>query len=171
MTPPLEASPPAYVPRDPSTTGLDHVVAAHRETLLAARQSRWQPGHLSGVPSGGSVCPGLSLQPCRSPGRSRPSRAGSPSPGARPGGAGPGLAGGSRGWGRAPGGAGEHGREGGRRQRGGATGKVALYFLYSIFVQPPLDPSSIEISFWHLVSFFFISVLHFADKLNMHANV
>ena len=39
------------------------------------------------VPSFGSVCTCLSLQPCRSPGR-RPSRTGSPSPGARPGGAG-----------------------------------------------------------------------------------
>jgi hypothetical protein len=36
MTPHLEASPPAYVPRDPSTTVLYHVVADHLETLLAS---------------------------------------------------------------------------------------------------------------------------------------
>ena len=36
MTPPLAASPPAYVPRDPSTTVLSHVVADHPETLLAS---------------------------------------------------------------------------------------------------------------------------------------
>ena len=36
MTPPLEASPPAYVPRDPSQTVLYRVVAAHLETFLAS---------------------------------------------------------------------------------------------------------------------------------------
>jgi Putative transposase/Transposase zinc-binding domain len=36
MTPPLEASPPAYVPRDPSQTLLYQVVAGHLETLLAS---------------------------------------------------------------------------------------------------------------------------------------
>jgi hypothetical protein len=36
MTPHLEASPPAYVPRDPSTTVLYHVVADHLETFLAS---------------------------------------------------------------------------------------------------------------------------------------
>src|SRR5262245_59209333 len=34
MTPHLEASPPAYVPRDPSNTVLYHVVANHLETFL-----------------------------------------------------------------------------------------------------------------------------------------
>jgi hypothetical protein len=36
MTPPLDASPPAYVPRDPSTTVLYRVVADHLETFLAS---------------------------------------------------------------------------------------------------------------------------------------
>src|SRR5262245_22622253 len=36
MTPHLAASPPAYVPRDPSTTVLYHVVADHLETFLAS---------------------------------------------------------------------------------------------------------------------------------------
>jgi len=36
MTPPLEACPPAYVPRDPSQTVLYHVVADHLETFLAS---------------------------------------------------------------------------------------------------------------------------------------
>jgi hypothetical protein len=36
MTPHLEASSPAYVPRDPSTTVLYHVVADHLETFLAS---------------------------------------------------------------------------------------------------------------------------------------
>src|SRR5467141_1621049 len=36
MTPHLEASPPAYVPRDPSQTVLYHVVADHLETFLAS---------------------------------------------------------------------------------------------------------------------------------------
>jgi Transposase zinc-binding domain len=36
MTPSLEASPPAYVPRDPSHTVLYHVVAGHLETFLAS---------------------------------------------------------------------------------------------------------------------------------------
>jgi hypothetical protein len=36
MTPPLEASPPAYGPRDPSQTLLYQVVADHLETLLAS---------------------------------------------------------------------------------------------------------------------------------------
>jgi len=36
MTPHLEAAPPAYVPRDPSTTLLYHVVADHLETFLAS---------------------------------------------------------------------------------------------------------------------------------------
>src|SRR5262247_2834733 len=36
MTPPLEASPPAYVLRDPSQTVLYHVVADHLETFLAS---------------------------------------------------------------------------------------------------------------------------------------
>ena len=35
MTPPLEASPPAYAPHDPSQTLLYQVVAAHLETFLA----------------------------------------------------------------------------------------------------------------------------------------
>jgi hypothetical protein len=75
-----------------------------------------------------------SLQPCRSPSRSRLSRAGSPSPGSRPGGAGLRLAcclqrwpaasatGGGLpvAWGNTGGGRGGTG--------GGATGKVALYF-------------------------------------------
>ena len=36
MTPHLAASPPAYVPRDPSTTVLYHVVTDHLETFLAS---------------------------------------------------------------------------------------------------------------------------------------
>jgi len=36
MTPHLEASPPAYVPRDPSQTVLYHAVADHLETFLAS---------------------------------------------------------------------------------------------------------------------------------------
>jgi hypothetical protein len=36
MTPHLEASPPAYVPRDPSQTVLYRVVADHLETFLAS---------------------------------------------------------------------------------------------------------------------------------------
>jgi hypothetical protein len=36
MTSHLEAAPPAYVPRDPSTTVLYHVVADHLETFLAS---------------------------------------------------------------------------------------------------------------------------------------
>jgi hypothetical protein len=36
MTPHLEAAPPAYVPCDPSTTVLYHVVADHLETFLAS---------------------------------------------------------------------------------------------------------------------------------------
>src|SRR5262245_11641588 len=36
MTPPLEASPPAYGPRDPSQMLLYQVVADHLETLLAS---------------------------------------------------------------------------------------------------------------------------------------
>ena len=36
MTPHLEASPPAYVPRDPSQTVLSRVVADHLETFLAS---------------------------------------------------------------------------------------------------------------------------------------
>src|SRR5215470_4441040 len=36
MTPHLAASPPPYVPRDPSTTVLYHVVADHLETFLAS---------------------------------------------------------------------------------------------------------------------------------------
>ena len=36
MTPRPEAAPPAYVPRDPSTTVLYHVVADHLETFLAS---------------------------------------------------------------------------------------------------------------------------------------
>ena len=36
MTPPLEAFPPAYVPRDPSQTLLYQVVADHLETFLAS---------------------------------------------------------------------------------------------------------------------------------------
>ena len=36
MTPSLKASPPAYVPRDPSQTILYHVVADHLETFLAS---------------------------------------------------------------------------------------------------------------------------------------
>ena len=36
MTPPLEASPPVYVPRNPSTTVLYRVVADHLATLLAS---------------------------------------------------------------------------------------------------------------------------------------
>src|SRR5262245_12681466 len=36
MTPPLAASPPASVPRDPSTTVLSHVVADPLETFLAS---------------------------------------------------------------------------------------------------------------------------------------
>src|SRR5262245_28632278 len=36
MTPHLEASPPAYVPRDPSQTLLYQVVADHLETFLAS---------------------------------------------------------------------------------------------------------------------------------------
>jgi hypothetical protein len=36
MTPHLEAAPPAYVPRNPSTTVLYHVVADHLETFLAS---------------------------------------------------------------------------------------------------------------------------------------
>jgi hypothetical protein len=36
MTPHLEAAPPAYVPRDPSTTVLYYVVADHLETFLAS---------------------------------------------------------------------------------------------------------------------------------------
>jgi len=88
-------------------------------------------------PSFGSVCACLSPQPCRSPGRSRPSRAGSPSPDSRPSGAGLRLAcclqrwpaasatGGGLpvAWGNTGGGRGGAG--------GGATGKVALYFLSS----------------------------------------
>jgi Asp-tRNA(Asn)/Glu-tRNA(Gln) amidotransferase A subunit family amidase len=68
------------------------------------------------VPSFGSVCTCLSPQPCRSPGRSRPSRAGSPSPGSRPGGAGQPLA-------RL--GEGSRWRGGTQAGGGGATGKVA----------------------------------------------
>src|SRR4029434_7495374 len=36
MTPCLEASPPLYIPRDPSQTVLYHVVADHLETLLTS---------------------------------------------------------------------------------------------------------------------------------------
>jgi Transposase zinc-binding domain len=36
MTPCLEASPPPYIPRDPSQTVLYHVVADHLETLLTS---------------------------------------------------------------------------------------------------------------------------------------
>jgi len=36
MTPPLEASLPAYAPHDPSQTLLYQVVAAHLETFLAS---------------------------------------------------------------------------------------------------------------------------------------
>jgi hypothetical protein len=55
---------------------------------LSARQCRCHHLNLFCVPSFRSVCTCLSLQPCRCPGRRRPSRAGSPSPGSRPGGAG-----------------------------------------------------------------------------------
>src|SRR5713101_2350539 len=79
----------------------------------------------------------LSLQPCRSPSRSRPSRAGSPSPGSRPVGAGLRLACCLQRWPAASAAGGglpvARGNTGGRRggAGGGATGKVALYFLYS----------------------------------------
>jgi hypothetical protein len=66
MTPYLEASPPAYVPRDPSQTLLYQVVADHLETFLASLDAdldaKGFPAYVQRA--AGVLCPSSYAPPC-----------------------------------------------------------------------------------------------------------